>query len=222
MAKVSGVLFDLDGTLYDRDGAVRELASLQYAAFAEQLGPVSAERYVERWLELDDHGLGDKRSLHGVLARELGLSEALGEALREHFQDTYPRLGRAFPDALSTLAALKDRGLPLALVTNGTVRSQETKVGRLGLEPFFDAVLISEREGVRKPERAIFERALSRLGVAPASAWHVGDHPMADVAGASAAGLSAIWRHVSYWPEPASATFTIHALGELMPLLDAA
>lgn len=217
---VAGVLFDLDGTLYDRDGAVRELASLQHAAFAEQLGPVSKERYIERWLELDAHGLGDKRSLHAVLARELGMSDAFGERLREHFQQTYPALGQAFPDVITTLAELRRRGLKLALVTNGTVRAQEGKLRRLAIEPFFDAVLISEREGVRKPEREIFERALSRLGVLPANAWHVGDHPLADVAGSSAAGLSAIWRYVPYWPEPASQAFTIQALGELIPLLE--
>lgn len=216
---VTGVLFDLDGTLYDRDGAVRELATLQHAAFAEQLEHVPCDRYVERWLELDAHGLGDKRSLHAVLARELGLSDAIGARLNEHFQQTYPELGQAFPDAITTLGELRARGLKLALVSNGTVRVQENKLRRLGIQQFFEAVLISEREGVRKPEREIFERALSRLGVLPRNAWHVGDHPMADVAGSSAAGLSAIWRYVPYWPEPASQAFTIHTLGELIPLL---
>lgn len=75
---------------------------------------------------------------------------------------------------------------------------------------------------MRKPQREIFERALSRLGAPAANAWHVGDHPMADVAGSSAAGLSAIWRHVPYWPEPASQAFTIHPLNELIPLLESA
>jgi putative hydrolase of the HAD superfamily len=217
---VMGVLFDLDGTLYDRDAAVREVATLQHGAFAEHLGAVARERYVDRWLELDAHGLGDKRSLHAVLARELGLSDAFGERLSDHFHRTYPALGHAFPDAVTTLVELRRRGLKLALVTNGMVRSQESKLRRLGIEPLFDAVLISEREGVRKPEREIFERALSRLGVLPANALHVGDHPVADVAGSSAAGLSAIWRYVPYWPEPASQAATIHALAELIPLLD--
>jgi putative hydrolase of the HAD superfamily len=216
------VLFDLDGTLFDRDAAVRELFAEQHTAFAGELEGVPRERFVERLVELDDHGHADRRTTYGVLVRELGVDTALGERLIENYRDIYPRFGAAFTDALPTLAALRRRGLALGLVTNGRVVTQAAKVKRLGLEPFLDAVLISEREGVRKPDRQIFERALGRLGAAPAEAWHVGDHPMADVAGAHAAGLTAVWRYVPHWPEPATRAFTIFTLSELVPLLDAA
>jgi putative hydrolase of the HAD superfamily len=219
---VKGVLFDLDGTLFDRDSAVRDLFAAQYRAFQGVLGGVEPERYVERLLELDDHGHADKRTVFGRLVRELGLDNALGDALTEHFREVYSKFGAPFPDALATLRELRARGIALALVTNGRTDTQAAKVSRLGLEPLLDATLISESEGLRKPDRRIFERALARIGVAPAHAWHVGDHPIADVAGAHAAGLTAIWRHVPYWPEPACQAFTIHQLGELLPLLDAA
>jgi putative hydrolase of the HAD superfamily len=218
---VKGVLFDLDGTLFDRDSAVRDLFAAQYRAFQGMLGGVEPERYVERLLELDDHGHADKRTAFGRLVRELGLDSALGDALTEHFREVYPKFGAPFPDALPTLRELRARGIALALVSNGRADTQAAKVSRLGLEPLLDATLISESEGLRKPDRRIFERALDRIGVAPEQAWHVGDHPMADVAGAHAAGLTAIWRHVPYWPEPACQAFTIHQLGELLPLLDA-
>jgi len=63
---------------------------------------------------------------------------------------------------------------------------------------------------------------LARIGVAAEDAWHVGDHPMADVAGAHAAGIAAVWRYVPYWPEPACPAFTIRQLSELLPRLDGA
>jgi putative hydrolase of the HAD superfamily len=217
---VKGVLFDLDGTLFDRDAAVREVFEAQCRAFQGALGGVEPERYVERLIELDDHGHADKRTIYGRLVRELGLDSALGDVLTEHFREVYPTFGAAFPDALATLRELRARGIALAIVTNGRADTQAAKVSRLGLEPLLDATLISESEGSRKPDRRIFERALSRIGVAPEHAWHVGDHPMADVAGAHAAGLTAIWRHVPYWPEPACQAFTIHQLGELLPLLE--
>jgi putative hydrolase of the HAD superfamily len=218
---LKGVLFDLDGTLFDRDAAVREVFAAQYRAFQGVLGGVEPERYVERLLELDDHGHGDKRTVFGRLVRELGLDSALGDVLTEHFREVYPKFGAPFPDALPTLRELRARGIALAVVTNGRADTQAAKVSRLGLEPLLDATLISESEGLRKPDRRIFERALARIGVAPEQAWHVGDHPVADVAGAHAAGLTAIWRHVPYWPEPACQAFTIHQLGELLPLLAA-
>jgi putative hydrolase of the HAD superfamily len=220
MVKV--ILFDLDGTLFDRDAAVRELFADQHRAFAGALAGVPREPFIERLLELDQHGHADKRMMYAVLVRELGLDASLGDRLLEHFRDVYSHFGATFSDVLPTLEALRARGLALGLVSNGRVDTQAAKVARLGLEPLLDAVLISEREGVRKPDRRIFERALGRLGAAPAEAWHVGDHPHADVAGARAAGLTAVWRYVPYWPEPATRAFTIFTLAELVPLLGAA
>ena len=218
---VKAVLFDLDGTLFDRDSAVRDLFTAQHGAFEGQLGGVERERFVERLLSLDDHGQADKRTAYGRLVRELGVDDALADTLAEHYRAVYSSFGAPFSDALPTLGALRERGVAIAIVTNGRADTQAAKIARLGLEPFVDATLISEREGIRKPDRRIFELALSRLGMVAAQAWHVGDHPMADVAGAHAAGLTAIWRHVPYWPEPACQAFTIHQLGELLPLLDA-
>lgn len=216
---LKGVLFDLDGTLFDRDSAVREYFGAQYRAFEGALEGVEPERYVERLLELDEHGHADKRTVFGTVVRELGLDTALGDTLTEHFREVYPTFGAPFPDALPTLRELRARGIAIGLVTNGRADTQGAKVKRLGLEPFLDATLISESEGLRKPDRRIFQRALGRLGVAAEHAWHVGDHPMADVAGAHAAGITAIWRYVPYWPEPACQAFTIHQLSELLPLL---
>jgi putative hydrolase of the HAD superfamily len=216
---VKGVLFDLDGTLFDRDSAVRDAFAAQYRAFQRVLAGIEPERYVARLLELDAHGHADKSTAFGTLVRELGLDSSLGDDLAEHFREVYPKFGAPFPDALPTLRELRARGIAIALVTNGRTDNQAAKVSRLGLEPFLDATLISESEGLRKPDRRIFERALARIGVAPEHAWHVGDHPMADVAGAHAAGLTAVWRYVPYWPEPACSAFTIHSLRELLPLL---
>jgi putative hydrolase of the HAD superfamily len=218
---IKAVLLDLDGTLFDRDTAVCALFEQQHQQFGAELGGITREAFVERLLVLDEHGHADKRNVYLQLARELGLSDAVGERLLANFRVIYTRFGAPFPDVLATLSELRRRGLALAVVSNGRVDTQQAKLERLGLMPFLDAVLISEGEGVRKPDVKIFARALERLGVAAGAAWHVGDHPVADVAGAHAAGLTAVWRYVPYWPEPATRDHTIHALAELLPLLDA-
>lgn len=189
--------------------------------FAPQLGEIEREPFIARLLELDAHGLGDKRATYGTLVRERGQNPALAERMLEHFYEIYPRHGALFADVLATLAQLRSRGIILGVLTNGRTTTQAEKLRRFGLELLLDVTLISEREGLRKPGRRFFELALQRSGVLAAQAWHVGDHPMADVAGASAAGLTPIWRRVPYWPEPASAAASIDALGELIGLLDA-
>jgi HAD superfamily hydrolase (TIGR01493 family) len=62
-----------------------------------------------------------------------------------------------------------------------------------GLLAHFDALAISEEVGLRKPRREIFEAVLRDLGVRPAEAVHVGDKLAADVAGAAALGMRAVW-----------------------------
>jgi putative hydrolase of the HAD superfamily len=96
---------------------------------------------------------------------------------------------------------------------------QQAKLSALALASAFDAVLISEAEGLSKPDPAIFHRALERLGVAPGHAVFVGDHPDFDVAGARAAGLRAVWRPGSLARPPVAADAAIEHLGDLLDLL---
>jgi putative hydrolase of the HAD superfamily len=60
---IKAVLFDLDGTLWDRDGAVQQLVAAQYRAHPA-LANISRDQFVERVLTLDAHGLGDKRDVY--------------------------------------------------------------------------------------------------------------------------------------------------------------
>jgi putative hydrolase of the HAD superfamily len=101
------------------------------------------------------------------------------------------------------------------------MRLQEAKISRLGVSGLMDVVLISEHEGVRKPDAEIFHRALGRLGVSPSDAWFVGDNPEDDIAGAAAAGLRSFWRECDDWPRPAGCE-TIRSLDELLQLVSQA
>jgi putative hydrolase of the HAD superfamily len=59
-----------------------------------------------------------------------------------------------------------------------------------------DVVVLSGEVGARKPEPAIFERALSELGVDAANALFVGDRLVDDIQGAAAVGMrtaQAVW-----------------------------
>lgn len=67
--------------------------------------------------------------------------------------------------------------------------------------------MVSETIGVAKPDPAIFHAALRQLGRAPADAVMLGDSWAADVLGARAAGVRAVWlnRHQRACPDPALA-----------------
>ena len=102
---------------------------------------------------------------------------------------------RMFDDAMSTLETLRAGGFKLGLLTNGPSALQRDKVERFGLEPYFDVIVIEGEFGTGKPHEKVFRHALEVTGAAPADAWHVGDNLYADVGGARAVGVHAVWIH---------------------------
>ncbi len=125
----------------------------------------------------------------------------------------------ALPGALEMLQALDEMNVPYALLTNGWSPLQEEKARLLG---FRGPVFVSERIGPRKPAREAFEALGNAFDLPLESIWYVGDDPVADCAGAAAAGLTTVWydwEGVAYPPDVRAPDHTIHALSELPPLL---
>lgn len=58
---------------------------------------------------------------------------------------------------------------------------------------FFEQVVISAEEGLRKPHPEIFVRTLARMGLAPSEALFIGDNLEIDVAGAKGVGMDVAW-----------------------------
>lgn len=211
------ILFDLDNTLWHRDVAVKRVAAAQHAAFTE-LAAVRADAYADRLLTLDDRGRAEKALVYEQIVKDFGLPADLASELRHHFWSSYKECCELAPEALPLLSALRAGGIKTGIITNGTMAVQDAKIAGLGLAPLMDVILVSEREGVRKPDREIFDRALSRLGVTASEAWFVGDHPEADIQGAAGAGLTAVW--VRSWVDAAPhAAYAIDTLDQLLPLL---
>ena len=216
------ILFDLDGTLWDRNDAVRALATEQHRQLHKWLGHIPEHDYIDRVVHLDDNGRADKSVLYRTIGIEFGLSKSAVAILHSDFWTRYQGFIVPFPEVIETLHHLRRLEIRLGIITNGSMRLQEVKISRLGVSGLMDVVLISEREGVRKPDAEIFHRALGRLGVSPSDAWFVGDNPEDDVAGAAAAGLRSFWRQCDDWPRPAAACETIRSLDELLPFVSQA
>lgn len=123
---------------------------------------------------------------------------------------------RLAPDAVATVRALRTLGLRVGVTSNWDCDLQRV-LGELGLCELVDVVVASAAVGVAKPDRRLFAVALERLGVKPGEALHVGDDPLADLAGARLAGLSALLLdRGGRYPECLAA---IGALAQLPPLL---
>ncbi len=123
-----------------------------------------------------------------------------------------------FPEAKEVLEALKGR-YRLGLLSNNIVEYARGPLEHLGLERFFDVVVISGEENTRKPEPEIFHRALERIGVAPSEAMMVGDSLLEDVAASKAVGMTAVWVNRS-GEKPKPEVKPDYTIGDLRGLLE--
>ena len=216
---IQAVLFDLDGTLYDRDAVMMAVALEQFTAFEDQLNGIDRDTFVQRLLDLDDHGYANRGQLYEAASAALGLRAGIAAELAAQFWDCYARMCALPEDTSATLQALRQQGTKLGVITNGPTAWQSRKLDALGLGGFFDVVVISQSEGLTKPDPRIFARAVDRIGVASDEAMFVGDHPDVDVAGARTAGLIPVWKRVPYWTMPFDDVRVVDRLGEILPFI---
>ncbi|MFQ5878657.1 MAG: HAD family hydrolase [Dehalococcoidia bacterium] len=229
---IAAIFFDLDDTLCDYSGSVE-------AAFAAVF-PVAAARHA--CLDYDrlrrDFDLVLERAIAhmgGVWAQGYTREDRFREALAEGGVDdpdlaalmataySWERLYhlQPFDDALPTLDALRPR-YPLGLITNGPGTEQRAALQRLGMDDYFQVVVISGELRVYKPQQEIFQRALERMGCGAAEAVYVGNDPRLDVAGAKGVGMGAAWLNRNGGTLPADIPqpdLEIASLRELLPLL---
>jgi putative hydrolase of the HAD superfamily len=212
---IEAILFDLDGTLLDRRNSLLVYLRQQLIRCADILGSVLQADYLGRMIELDNNGYCPKDVVFQKIEHDFELSKNSWETLFADFYEHFPDTCVPFPRMHQTLTSLAEKGYKLGLITNGSVASQAPKIDGLGIRRYFGSILISEAEGIRKPEPKIFARALSKLEVCPEKAVFIGDNPEADIVGAQSAKMKAIWIRDAFWPEAESADSIINVLADL-------
>jgi HAD superfamily hydrolase (TIGR01549 family) len=204
---VRAVLFDYGLTLvtfsYPREELLRVLAEVR-----PWLGPraPSPEWLMREVLEPLEDGLeaiggqGDREvdylDFYEAAWRRAGLEvprQTLWRIL-DLEQRCWDRSVRLAPDALETLAALRGRGLRLAIASNApfpaSMLHRQLRVN--GLERAVDTAVFSSEVGRRKPAPELYRAALDRLGVAASEALYVGDKPEEDYEGPRRLGMRAV------------------------------
>ncbi len=137
---------------------------------------------------------------------------------------------RMRPDAASTLAAIAERGYKLGVISNTSSRTQVFRtLEDYGIADYFECVILSSIQGVRKPHRAIFEAALAAMGSDAESTAYVGDTLSRDVIGSKRAGYALAFQITSFLtagsdakvvPGSAKPDFAVERLSDIIPILD--
>lgn len=205
LSDIKWIFFDLGSTLIDEtepdSRRIKEMISGT---------DITEEDYREKRFEMIQKGLnGDLSTIE-----YFGLTKTPW-----HSEEEVP-----YPDVVSILTELKQRGYKLGVVANQKYGTEQ-RLKNWNLLQFFDFIAASAELGMAKPEPAIFEWALEQADCHPQNVVMVGDRLDNDMAPANRFGIHSVrlLRGLGAYHKPQSADekpeYTISSLAELLDLL---
>ncbi len=186
---IQAVIFDMYETL------VTQFCSPLYygTQIAEDLG-LSAEEFLPGWRATEEARATGRLTFEDAMEALLrchGLSGHHRRVVEKRIAIQADCFRHLHPGILPMLWALRERGIRIGLITN--CFSEEAELIRESrLYPYFDAPCLSWEEGTRKPDPAIYQTCLGRLGIAPEECLYVGDGGSFELETARSLGIRAL------------------------------
>lgn len=203
------ILFDLDDTIISFDGAADHAWQKTCKSFVESektsfdvMELLKSINKTRRWYWSDPerHKVGRmdivkaRREIVKVALHELHFfDEDKAHAMADSYAKLQEELICLFPKSIETLEKLRDSGVRMVLLTNGSSEKQRGKINRFCLSDFFEFCLIEEEVGFGKPDARMYEMALQKLNLKAEETWMVGDNLVWDIEAPKKAGIFSIW-----------------------------
>ncbi len=192
MVDIATYVFDAYGTLLDVHSAAQRLAG-RIGPQAGELSRIWRQKQLEyTWIRAAaGRPATFRRMTEEGLDYAIAVTGPISPDLRRDLLAGYETLA-AYPEVPRVLAALKERGARVAILSNGDRDMLARAVAAAGITEALDAVISVEEAGVFKPASAVYALATARFGVAPAAiAFHSSNRW--DIAGAKAFGFHTHW-----------------------------
>ncbi|KAK3420069.1 hypothetical protein EUGRSUZ_G00853 [Eucalyptus grandis] len=181
---VSGVVLDLDGTLLNTDGIVKEVLK------------VFLVKYGKQWDGREAHKTAGKTPFESaaVIVEDYGLPCAAEEFLSEitpMFSNQWCKI-KALPGANRLIKHLRHHEVPVALASNSPKANIETKISyHQGWKESFSVIIGGDEVRIGKPSPEIFLEAANRLKIEPSNLLVIEDS-VPGVAAGKAAGMEVV------------------------------
>ncbi|NQX87417.1 MAG: HAD family hydrolase [Halioglobus sp.] len=186
------VLFDLDETLIDRSASLSNFALWQASGMLRR-EVTDPDLFCSRFVDLDANGGVLKNEVYSKLIDEFGIGDWSESELTKCYDLCFSGFCEPKRGVVGAVSELKSLGFKLGVVSNGRTPFQERNFYALGISAHFDAIVVSEAVGFRKPGREIFDIALEETGAKAEETVFVGDNPVADIDGANACGMYTVY-----------------------------
>ena len=216
---VSTLLFDMDNTLFD-------LVAAQIASCHEvtrSLGRDDGDDLFSYFLQ-PVHGFESHANIRQYLEeRNIAVDGTYDRACRiyetEKLRHIYP-----YPGVRETLVQLHDRGYPMCIVTDAHSRDATLRLEKIGLLPFFTAMVSYDMVHVKKPADEPFLTALEMMKTSPDGALLIGDSIRRDIEPCIRLGIRTVYARYgdrfSAGRQDPGADFTIDTIDDLLRILE--
>lgn len=183
-------MFGLYGAFYEKN----ELKKKYFTYIKESEDERKKE---EEYPEIDLAGIFQR------LFEEKGVSvdDATIAAFMKMFRVVSTRFVRLYDGVIDFMEALKKKDKKIYLLSNAQSNFTRPELSYLGLEPYFDGILISSEEGCKKPGKRFYQTVIDRYHLNPKESIMIGNDSIADIQGAYEAGLASLYIHTEISPE---------------------
>jgi len=201
---VKVVGFDFFGTLVEAKAEVTVcIDNICQMLNLHHIDP-SPEEFMQTYREVSLEHRRVRHSTHREVSNRIWITSALKrlgynlettsstiiEAVKAYFD---PWVLVVYDDALETILRLRE-SYRIGLISNFTDTAfLYNSLSKLGLEEYFDCVLVSEEVGWRKPHPHIFNKFLTLMNVEPKETLFVGDDLLCDIQGAKGVNMKTAW-----------------------------
>ena len=192
LSGIRACVFDAYGTLFDFSSAARRCRDV-LGDEVDRLTALWRDKQLQyAWLRSLQGRHADFWQVTGdALDFTLATLRRGEPALRDRLMNLYLTL-EPFPEVPAVLARLRQAGLRIAILSNGSPRMLDAVVQSARLGPLLDHVLSVEEVGVYKTHPKVYQLAVDRLGL-PATQISFQSSNAWDAYAASAFGMRVVW-----------------------------